>query len=196
MINKKDRRETFWDWLAANLGRVRALLAEDAPAAVNLAGRQFGRQYPGLILEVGSADADPLEFYVSANGRRELFDRVRKAVAAAPPIPGVVVRAFRPRGDVAGAAMRIGDRTLAADDVWCVPEPTAGGVRVTLLIRGLDDESESVLKTGATVFLDHAVGEYDAGTKIAELDAGPLPDPPPAGAFPLRELPGYLDRQG
>jgi hypothetical protein len=169
VINKKDRRETFWDWLAANLGRVRALLAEDAPAAVNLAGRQFGRQYPGLILEVGSA---------------------------APPIPGVVVRAFRPRGDVAGAAMRIGDRTLAADDVWCVPEPTAGGVRVTLLIRGLDDESESVLKTGATVFLDHAVGEYDAGTKIAELDAGPLPDPPPAGAFPLRELPGYLDRQG
>ena len=60
---------------------------------------------------------------------------------------------------------------------------------------GLDDESESVLKTGATVLLDHAVGEYDAGTKIAELDVGPLPDPPPAGAFPLSELPAYLDRE-
>ena len=64
-------------------------------------------------------------------------------------------------------------------------EPAKGGVRLTLLIRGLDDESESVLKTGATVLLDHTVGEYDAGTKVAELDAGPLPDPPPAGAFPL-----------
>ena len=193
---KRSDGETFWDWLAANLPALREEMKADPQKAGERMGRAFSKHHPGLEWEMGSLDADPIEFYVSANGHADKFPRVLKVVQSAPPIPGCVVKAFRPRGDVAGAEIEMAGRRLSCDDVWFTPEPAGDRVHLTVWVRGYDEDEESIRGTAATILIDHAVGEYDAAMKLGELRVEPLPDDPTTlpGAAPLSELPAYLDR--
>jgi hypothetical protein len=156
---------------------------------------EFKRSFPALVWEVSPAGSGPWLFCVSANGNRDLFPQVLLAVREAPDIPGWKVQAFRPRGSLT-AEIDMGGRTLGYDDIWCSVQPSGGGVRVTLWVRGLTRESDPVLSPAVLILLDNAVGEYDAVAKITQLDRGPLPENPVRRAdfFPLAELPSYLDR--
>jgi hypothetical protein len=64
-----------------------------------------------------------------------------------------------------------------------------------LWIKGLTRENDPMLSRGALILLDNALGEYDAVTRILELNRGPLPQKPEnqPGLHPLRELPEMVD---
>jgi hypothetical protein len=157
-------------------------------------GQVFEAAYPGLTWEISPSKSGPWLFCVSTDGNRELFPRVQQAVAAAPAIPGWSVQAFRPRGSL-NAVLEMGGRKLGYDDIWCSVERQRSGLAVTLWIRGLDQQADQALGGAALVLLDNAVGEYDAVTKIGQLNRGPLPPDPQETAtfFPLSLLPAYLD---
>ena len=53
----------------------------------------------------------PWLFCVSANGNRDPFGQILRAVRAAPEVPGWKVQAFRPRGPLT-AEIEMGGRTL------------------------------------------------------------------------------------
>jgi hypothetical protein len=203
MFGKTGRKRhsgDFWAWLAANTSRIQAAGtgrrgAEDV--AIGELSRAFKKSYPDLVWEIAPTDTGPWTFCVSADGNLQLFDRVKSAVAAAPPIPGWEIKAFRQRGSL-DAVIKMRGRRLGCDDIWCKVQPDGTRARVTLLVRGLTLDSAEELLGAALVLLDNAVGEHDAVAKISELNNGPLPEQPVKSArlFPLSDLPAYLDGLG
>ena len=190
----KKRDSDFWAWLLANASRIQAAGREGAGDVAEELTRRFKKSYPDLVWEVTPNDSGPWIFCVSADGNPELFDAVKSAVAAAPPIPGWEIKAFRQRGSL-DAVIQMHGRKLGYDDIWCDVEPAGAQARVTLLVRGLTVESAEELLGAALVLLDNAVGEHDSVVKIGELNNGRLPTKPVKSArfFPLSELPAYLD---
>jgi hypothetical protein len=184
----------FWNWLGANTARIQSSLQQDPRGISEEIGREFNKAYPDLAWEVSPARSAPWLFCVSANGNRDLFPRVVRAVQGAPEVPGWMIQAFRPRGSLTGA-INLGDQTLGYEDIWCSVQPLGDGIRVVLWVRGMTPELDEVLSPAALILLDNAVGESDAVMKITQLDRGPLPPNPIRrdDFFPLAELPRYLD---
>ena len=123
-----------------------------------------------------------------------MFPAVIQAVGAAPRLPGWDVQAFRRRGSLT-VAVRMGERKLGYEDIWCHVEAQPNGVDIVLHVYGLDHATDDVLERAAFVLLNNAVGEYDAATKIASLRCEPLSANPVRRVdyFPLNALPKYLD---
>ena|SRR5579871_2098963 len=194
-LKKKATATSFWDWLTKNTDRIQSSLARNPQGISEEIGRMFERSFPGLVWELSPAAQPPWLFCVSADGNPDLFPAVINAVNAAPTMPGWQVQAFRPRGSLT-VEIEMGHRTMGYEDIWCQVQPLAGGVHVTLRIRGLTPELGPMLGPAALILLDNAVGEYDAGMKIKRLDQGPLPEAPQRtdSFFPLSELPPFLDR--
>jgi hypothetical protein len=194
---RKRQREShdFWVWLAANTSRIQSGGRQGFGEFFGELSRAFKRSYPDLVWEITPSESGPWFFCVSADGTPELFDQVKSAVAAAPPIPGWEIKAFRQRGSL-DAVIEMHGRKLGYDDIWCEVAPDRNRARVTLLISGLTLDSAEALLGAALVLLDNAVGEHDAVAQISELNNGPLPAKPVRSEnfFPLAELPGYLDR--
>ena len=190
---QRDSRD-FWTWLAANASRIQAAGRHAAGDVAGELSRAFKKSYPDLVWEITPSDSGPWIFCVSADGNPELFDQVQAAVAAAEPIPGWEIKAFRQRGSL-DAVIEMHGRKLGYDDLWCEVEPDGTRARVTLLVRGLTLDSAEELLGAVLVLLDNAVGEYDSVARISELNNGPLPKKPIRSAtfFPLSELPRYLD---
>jgi len=185
----------FWDWLAANTDRIQSELRQNPQGIGEEIGKAFRRDFPELHWEITPSEATAWLFCISADGDREKFPRVQRAVSAAPDIPSWKVQAFRPRGSMDGE-LQFGDQKLGVDDIWCSAEPSGDGVRLTLWIRGLSPLTDPILSRAALILLDNAIGEYDAVMKISWLSREPLPENPERteGLFPLRDLPGLLDR--
>jgi hypothetical protein len=192
---KHQESSGFWPWLAANTSRIQAAGREGAREAAGELSRAFKKSYPDLVWEITPTDSGPWVFCISADGNLELFDQVKSAVAAAPPIPGWEIKAFRQRGSL-DAEIEMDGRKLGYDDIWCEVKPDGANARVTLLVRGLTLESAERLLGAALVLLDNALGEHDSVVRISELNNGPLPAKPVKSErfFPLSELPAYLDR--
>jgi hypothetical protein len=184
----------FWNWLGANTARIQSSLQRDPQGISDEIGREFDKAYPDLAWEVSPAQSTPWLFCVSANGNRDLFPQVVRAVQEAPAVPGWTIQAFRPRGSLT-AEVNMGGKALGYEDVWCSVRPAGDGVAAVLWIRGLTPDSDSLLSPAALILLDNAVGEYDAVMRIVQLERGPLPQNPSRqdDFFPLAELPQYLD---
>lgn len=192
--------ERFWDWYAVNSDRLRENLLKDAQRTGDEIGYQFRKAYPQLSWEIGPASKDAAdqdwEFCISAEGNIDLFPAVERAVTEAPPIPGWKVVAFRQRGKLEDVQLQFGnDLTFGSDDVWWTAEEIDAGLSVNLWIRGLDPATDEVYSHAALILLDHALGEYDSTTVLAELNRGPLPDDPESypDLHPLIELPTFVD---
>lgn len=188
------REHPFWTWFAAHEARIKTGMTADARTMADEVGDVFRASYPSLCWQIGPNGDRPWEFCVSADGIRDRFPLVRRAVAAAPEIPGWFVTAFRQRGGV-DCAINMGGQRLTADDIWCEIAPAAGGVRLKLLIRGLTRATDDLLSRAAVILLDNALGEYDAVMRVDSLTHGPLPDEPEGvpGLVSFRRLPAVLD---
>src|SRR5215813_2407833 len=122
LFHKKTGTEGFWDWLAANTGRIQSGLRQNPQGLAGEIGRVFKQSYPDLAWEISPAPSPPWVFCVSADGNSQLFPKVVQAVQAAPQLPGWKVQAFRPRGSLT-AEIDMGGRKLGYDDIWCGVEP-------------------------------------------------------------------------
>jgi hypothetical protein len=185
----------FWDWFARNAEHIRAAGPDGlAQGVTEELGGRLKRCHPGLTWEITPTDPDRWVLCVSADGNPDVFPAVTAVVGAAPVLPGWSISAFRQRGPL-DVRLEFGGHTLTYDDVWFTAEPRGGSLSLTLWIRGLTAENDPLLSQGALILLDNAIGEYDAGTRIAELNRGPLPDDPDMkpGLHPLRQLPEMVD---
>jgi len=193
-FRKRSTNHGFWQWLADNTSRLQSAGGDGVSAMAQQIAAAFESKYPDLKWEISPAKSEPWLFCVSADGNKELFAKVQQAVHAAPEIPGWKIQAFRPRGSL-NAVLEMRGRKLGYEDIWCSVEPHSGAYAVTLWIRGLDEETDQLLSGAALLLLDNAVGEYDAVTKISQLNRSPLPPSPKETAtfFPLALLPAYFD---
>ncbi len=186
----------FWGWFAANAAALKEVPPEGLATSkvYNRLCDQLGKCHKRLKGEIDTAsDGGDWTVVITADGEERIFKFVETVVAAAPPVPGWKVRAFRSRSDVGGSRIVFGPHEVSGDDIFAAAAPAGEGrVAVTLYVRGLTDDNG--LGRAAELLYQHAVGEYDSVKVVSDLRLLPLPDPPPAGAVPLAELPGVLDR--
>ena len=188
----------FWAWFAANAGRIRAVPPEDLGRSKEYGelSAQIEKVHKRVKCEMETAGGDDAEWtlVLSADGEERLFPFVETIVAGAPAsIPGWRVRKFRSRSPVEGISLQFGPHKLSAEDVYVQAAPVGGRLGLTLYVRGLTPENGGLLRA-VDILLDHTIGEYDGVKTVTHVGRFPLPDPPPAGAVPLGELPALMDR--
>jgi hypothetical protein len=194
MAKSSDAIRDFWEWFAQNADQIRTAGAEQVRDGIAPElGTRLKQCHPGLVWEI-AADSDEWEMCISADGNRDVFPAVTEVVEAAPAIPGWAIRAFRQRGAL-DVRLEFGDFVLTYDDIWFTADRVGDGLSVTLWIKGLTQETDRMLSQGALILLDNALGEYDAVTRIVELNRGPLPKTPETrpGLHPLSQLPEMVD---
>jgi hypothetical protein len=185
----RNPRERFWEWFGHNSGRLFRFEADRDAVFAELSG-ELARVSKGLTFEIGEEKAGQREFVVSADGIRELFPAVQKLVAAAPPLPGWTIVAFRQPKSL-DFTIQLGEHELGADDVWFSAAPEGERVGLTLYVRGLTDDNRHLLGPAVFLLLDSAVGEYNVETKVGAIDSRPLPEDPAAQG--LQPLPALRD---
>ena len=113
----------FWQWFAANKDEVAKVKRADEPMADQLAAHLHAID-GGLTFELGVATTQH-ELIVSAAGIKSLFPVVKRVVAAAPPLPGWKIIAFRQRNS--GFSVELGDGTkLGGDAITFLPRLECG----------------------------------------------------------------------
>src|SRR5208337_3467305 len=90
--------------------------------------------------------------------------------ASAPAIEGWRIFAFKRRKDLGEAAVQLGEARLCADQIGYICDFDRLPISLTLWLDAPDDTPRAALQGVCTVFLDCALGEYDAATAIRSLD--------------------------
>jgi hypothetical protein len=189
-----DRDPAFWKWIAANVEGLKAVKTGREPVTDQLS-QELEKVEPGLVFELGIG-REPFELIISADGKKELFPVVKRLVAAAPEIPGTKVIAFRPRKDIDGFSMQIGEGKLAGKDLLFVAGPDLdrkGLIAVDLFVQGMKSEDDEARRNAAFMLLEASVGEFDLETKIGGIEIKPAPDKADPALKPLKDLPATLD---
>lgn len=184
----------FWKWAAANLDALKGVKTGREPITEELS-KQLEQVEPGLVFELG-VGREAFELIISADGKKELFPVVKRLVAAAPALPGSKVIAFRPRKDIDGFTMQLGDRKLGGKDLFFVASndlDRKGLIAVDLFVQGMKTEDDQPAKNAAFMLLEAAVGEFDLETKIGAIDIKQAPSEIPEELKPLKDLPAALD---
>lgn len=190
--------EQFWQWFEQSGDRLREAIYGPDPDARDAAYSELegavGEVQPGVMLEIGSAPDDgPRQLVVSADGHPEHVDAVKDFVASAPELAGWEVVAFRPRMKLGDAIeIQIADERVGVDDVWFQGAEELDGIGLTLYVRGLTEGNEKPRSLGASLLVEHTVGERDILTLLASQAVEPLPNDLD-GLRPLPELAGVFD---
>lgn len=189
-----ERDQAFWTWVAANVEGLKSVKDGHEPVTAQLTA-ELEKIEAGLVFELG-VGREPFELIISADGKKELFPVVKRLVAAAPPIAGTKVIAFRPRKEIDGFSMQVKERQLSGKNLWFVAgeDPSRKGMMgVDVFVEGMRTENEEPLKSAAFLLLEAAVGEFDLETKIGAVEFKPAPGEPAPPLKPLKELPAALD---
>ena len=190
-VRARDANAAFWDWFRAHAAEVATIARGDEKIADRLAA-ELHKIDSRLTFEVGVRNT-PKELIVSADGIRDAFPAVQRLVAAAPPVAGWRVIAFRPRK--AGMSIQTGDgRKLGVDDIaFEVLGKHADTIDVRFFVPGIGGADDAAAKQIGYLMLDAELGEYDVETRLAGIDWKPSAARP-AAARPLHELPAVVDR--
>ena len=188
----------FWIWFRANAPRLLDLIKTHDERlqgqAIDEVAEHLAKIKPGLTALFGERDKTN-EIVISAEGFKDRFPAVKAVVAAAPPIEGWRVVAFKPRMSNAGSRVEYRGENLSTDDVWFAASPLpSGGLSLTMYVAGLTEANYERRAGAAVLLLDNTLGEYDAGTMIDRLDAQPLPaDPQGRHLRRFSGLPAFID---
>jgi hypothetical protein len=188
--------KAFWDWFAAHAAEAATIKTAREPVADQLAAA-LQQVDARLTFEIGSHPGQEHELVISADGLKSAFPAVRRLVAAAPPVRGWRVTAFRPRKG-ADSVIQLGDGTELGADSFRFSTLAAGPkgqpLSIAIYVKGKKDAGDAALKFAVFLFLDSLLGEYDVETWLGAIDIRP-DAAAPADARPIRELTALVDGQ-
>ncbi len=183
----------FWKWFAAHAAEVGKIERGDEPIADQLAA-ELHKVNDKLTFEMG-IKSTPKELIISADGLQAAFPAVKKLVAAAPPLDGWKVIAFRPRKAITeleiGAPGGGEHRKIKLSDLrFRTLAPPGDKIDVALY---LPSPADKPLQSGTFILLDALLGEYDVETRLGEIQMLDGKDAP-RDARPLSELQALVDK--
>jgi len=180
---------TFWQWFVAHKSEVATIKHANEPIANQLA-EQLHHIDANLTFEMSVGEGEP-ELIISADGIQRAFPAVKRLVAAAPPIPGWKVIAFRQRKE--GESIKLGDGTKLnhASLRFQVLGSDASKIDIAIYVKSADPVPDAV-KKAVFLLLDAALGEYDVETRLGAIDIEPAAKAP-AKARPFPELVKVVD---
>ena len=194
-----DPTQEFWEWFQANQAAYRFVNEvedEERMRLVNELGAALKKGHPDLTFLIGGRGVDTVELVISAEGIRVRFPQVEALVAAAPPIEGWEIIAFKPPQENLDFKLEFLGIALEPKNVWFVPlrmkdQPELIGLRVGFV--EYEEEREKEFMHAIFLLLDIVLGEKSTTLDLAYLELKPLPViPREEGWMPFTELRAYV----
>jgi hypothetical protein len=173
ILKRKTKEQRFWQWFVDNSDRI-FNFELDQEAIFDEVSHRMHKVNKSLTFEFSSVKNGQREFVVSADGIREAFPAVRDLVAAAPALETWIIIAFRQPMEI-GFSVKIGDYSLTPDDLWFSYEVDGDRMGITLYIRDLSEDNETIAAQATYILLDSALGEYDVEERIGFIERKRLP---------------------
>ncbi|PSL41654.1 hypothetical protein B0H99_102338 [Planomicrobium soli] len=169
---RKDKVVAFWEWFEANGQSYYELTDDKTEKLLTQLDKKIRKVNDDLAWEFSSELVDgKREFIVSADGIVEAFDDVVHLVKAAPELPGFEIIPFRQARNDDFSAECNGVK-LTMDDIFYSHEigEQTQLIHLCLYIKGLTAEQEEEYISLALVLLDSAIGEYNVGMHVGEIE--------------------------
>jgi hypothetical protein len=146
-----------------------------------------------LTFEFGPRQNYKRELVISAGGIRAVFPVVISLVDSAPKLARWKFIKFRQRKslDDSDDSIVLNDVKVPSAWVYFSSKPDGDCLDVTLFIKNYN--ATSTYKQIGFLWLDHALGEYDVETKLAQIEFKALGSDQPRQLKPLRQLPLTVD---
>lgn len=184
------KKSQFWSWFAAHAAEAARIRTGEEPIAGEIA-RRLNAVENGLTWQIGVSEDGPHEFIISADGNKRLFPAVKALAAAAPPIPGWTIIAFRPRVGPVPAIVMNGQQ-FEAKDFRFKARLDDRLVHLDIYMRGYNEAKSEAFDTAAFIFLDSLLGEHDVETYIGGIGFHPLKNEFQCPT--IEEIAGAVDR--
>lgn len=192
----KSSSSPFWAWFAVEQGRLADQVIEHPETVMEEIQKRLAEHEPQLLAELslGEHRLGPHGLVISADGRAELFPKVRQLVAAAPKLERWDVIAFRPRHEPSFPVEPDGSGFVPGDFTFREVGRAGGKLRLEVAIRGLTPENHQVLVRVAFMLMQAAIGEVATAERIGDVDFTPGTTKAPAPGFqPLSELAAVVE---
>lgn len=188
--------ERFWTWFQDNESKLYefGIDPEGMTRKLTAALRDV---HPDLVFEIShKTTGDKREFVISADGLLQAFPAVESLYEKAPELDHWIIFKFRLRESVDNILEFKGKQVNGMDVKYLmVKDEDPGKVGLLLFIPGYSEdgeESEAYMGIGY-IFLDHALGEYDAVTRIGGVCFVSTESELFEKAQPLSQLPEHFD---
>ncbi|TWT25390.1 hypothetical protein [Planomicrobium sp. CPCC 101110] len=169
---RKDKVVAFWQWFEANGQSYYDLSDDKTEKLLYQLDKKIRKVNQDLAWEFSAELVDgKREFTVSADGIVEAFEDVIDLVKAAPELPDFEIVPFRQPREEEFSAECNGVK-LTMDDIFYSHEigEETKLIHLCLYIRGLTAENEEDYISLAFVLLDTAIGEYNVGMNVGEIE--------------------------
>jgi hypothetical protein len=187
--------EAFWAWFVENEKRFRDVETPQKEQFLDELQRHLHAFCDSLWFEIGGHPNGPRELIVSAEGRSELFPKVRELIGAAPKLDGWCFIPFKPAQGFDFVTEYAG-LTISPKATWFMPlesrtNPAALGLRVAY--SHFEKSKEKIYLAATYLVLEAGLGELDAAETIQHVEVCAAPSAPEsAGFILLHELPQYI----
>ncbi|HWB27130.1 MAG TPA: hypothetical protein VG738_16750 [Chitinophagaceae bacterium] len=190
--------EDFWTWFKANNKAYLFLDEVDEEVREELMSSfltELHKYCANLYFQIsGNANEAP-EIVITADGDIEYFDKVEELLSKSPGIKEWKFTAFKQ--PIAGHFNIVWEGIeVSTENMWFIPlfsaEAAELGLRICL--RGHEDLSDDdTLLNAMYVMLDTILGEKNFALNIGYVEIQPYTEEAEDEAYPILELPGYLD---
>lgn len=181
----------FWNWFAANEGRLFALDSEDDPLFSDLA-EVLEAVHPDLSFELGSVTDGRREFVISASGKPSAFPVVERLHRMAPHLGQWQWVRFRPRR-LPLHAIEFGGKSVRVEDVHYALVRDAQRVGIILFLEAYSRAEQTVFGRIGQLLLDEALGEYAVACYLGFVELQSRASRYFPHASPLSELPAAFE---
>jgi hypothetical protein len=179
----------FWAWFQNNQ-KVLFDFEQNQEQTFDLVAAEMHRVDPALTFEFGPKRDGRREFTISADGIRKAFPKVESLFAAAPSLPRWKFSKYRQRAKPLDLAYE--GISIKADAVVVRVDRDGTGANVTMFLPGYSPGAQQKYESIAFLLLERALGEYDAGARVAKVQVAPTKEAP-AEAYSLDTLPRAFD---
>lgn len=183
VLSQNDKATKFWDWFSTIQPKFKEISRLDEHEDWDaLQGECIGKLHEfndGLFFEIGGRDeGQQMDFIVTSEGNKDLFDIVEELVEAAPHIDGWQIIALKPP---MGADFMLDYEGVRMDPniMWFLPLKNEGNPEEIGLRVGITDfqpEEEKKYIAGLYLILDALLGEKSNALDIGYIEVDPLPE--------------------
>jgi hypothetical protein len=190
--------DSFWQWFAANQKRfqhLEKLGAEKAHEKLNEIVGQLKKYNPWFKALIGKYDDATSELIITADGDIALFMKVEELVSKAPTLPGWRFTAHKPPMGFDEISIEMFDKVFNEHTVKFYPfidESHPDMVSIAFTHKDYDEEEEEDFQVANSIYIQNALGELNAATKLDHYETGPEPEDK-SELIPVTKLNDYLN---
>lgn len=176
LLRRSDPVADFWRRFSAKANAIATAMEARDERAVSRFMRELARAIrridERLCFELCKNAHGEFEFTVTPDGGRELIPLVERVSRAAPAMKGWRIVALRQRKAFGQfPRLRLGEIEVGAERIGWIAHFGAAAIRVHLYFDLPKHVPMDALRQISLLFLDSALGEYDALTSIASINA-------------------------